>query len=118
MPDSGWFLATGENKHNFSAIPGVNVLVVQHRVTAITNPKVRITGSVFTRRLQFAGSAQLLTHDTDFSGASVFIPCFDWPISWEAFEFLVPQVQVGANGCTDLHWLLPPGISVEMKVFW
>ena len=118
MPDSGWILATGEGKFTFSSGLGENVLVVQHRVTSITNPKVRITGSVFPRRLQFAGSIQLFTHDVDFDGTDVFIPCFDWPVSWEAFEFLVPTVNLGFNGCEDIHWILPPGIEVEVKVFW
>jgi hypothetical protein len=118
MADSGWITATGEGSAVLNGGTTIDAFFVQHRVTVIDNPKVRITGSVFPRRLQFAGSAQLLTHDTDFDGSSVFIPNFDWPISWEAFEFGVPKQELGFNGTNMLHWLLPPGVTVEMKVFW
>lgn len=118
MPDTGWLDASGFGSASLNGGINENVLVVLVEVTSITNPKIRIFGTTFPRRLLYAGSFQLLTHDVRFSGADANVPCFDFPCSFEMFEFLVPAIQYGSNGCRDIAWQLPPGITAKVKVFW
>lgn len=118
MPNTGWISVTGEGSQNIDGGADHDVLWVEVHVTSITNPKIRITGSVFPRRLQYAGSLQLLTTDTFSDLTTGEVPAFDWPITWEAFEFAPPPLNYGPNSVKKMHWLLPPGITVEWNVFW
>lgn len=118
MTNTGWFAVTGEGSQNLSSGSDVNVLWVEVHVTSIVNPKIRITGSVFPRRLQYAGSLQLMTTDQFSDLSSSLVPAFDWPITWEAFEFAPQTLNYGPNTVSAIHWLLPPGITVELRVFW
>jgi len=118
MPDSGWHSVTGEGAMDISGGADVNVLWVEIHVTSITNPKIRKTGNGPPTRLQFAGSMQLLTTDTWSDATAHKSVAFDWPISWDAFEFAPMSLNYGPNSVSQIHWLLPPGITVEWIVFW
>jgi len=110
--------ATGEG---FSFIDGGvshPVIYVVYEVLTITNPKVRITGSVFPRRLQFAGSLQLTTGDNDHSGTHHSVPIEDWPVAWEMAEFDPKMANFTVAICDGIHWLLPPGVEVWIQVNW
>lgn len=108
---------TGQGQSIFTAAPAAtNVLYVAVNVVTFTNPKIRVTGTAFPRRLQYAGSLQLMTYDFAPDGSIILVPVFDWPITWEAFEFDVPATNLAGNGCNAMGWLLPPGIEVKAQV--
>jgi len=110
--------ATGEGQAFIDGGTHHVVLYVVYQVLTITNPKVRITGSTFPRRLQFAGSLQLLTGDFDSTGTHQNVPLNDWPISWEMAEFDTPFLAIGGGSQNAIHWLLPPGVEVWIQVNW
>jgi hypothetical protein len=94
------------------------IIYVVYEVLTITNPKVRITGSTFPRRLQFAGSLQLLTGDLDHTGTHQNVPNVDWPVTWEMAEYDPPMSNLSAPICDAIHWLLPSGIELWIQVNW
>lgn len=110
--------ATGEGSAQIDGGTHHAILYTVYEVLTITNPKVRVTGSVFPRRLQFAGSLQLLTGDLDNTGTHQFVPNDDWPISWEMAERDHPMSNFSNPISAVIHWLLPPGVEVWIQVNW
>ncbi len=118
MPDSGWITATGDGRQLLNGGTPIQALWVKWEFTSITNPRVRRVGTDFPNRLQYAGSAQLLTADLRYSGASDYAVAFDWVLNWEFAEYAIPTLQYGADSVDYIRWLLPLGVTVQFRVFW
>lgn len=109
---------TGQGIQIISGGAEVSPTAVVAEVISLTNPKIRITGSTFPRRLQFAGSLQLCTREELNAGGFDVAVMVSIPI---AFEFQETDFQSGSfvfSGISRIAWLLPSGITLSTRVFW
>lgn len=115
MPDSGWITATGEGSHQFNAT-GPLVLALTTQVISATSPQIRLIGSLFPRRLKYAGSIGVSnTLNTDRNGVLREFIGFTKFVLWETEYTNIQNNNVAAD---TMFWRLPLGLSLAFRVTW
>lgn len=119
MADSGWLSNTGrEGSILLDSGFKVNAFAVISVVTSITSPRVRVLTSNYPRRLQYAGSLQLLTDDNDLSNVTQNVPWLNLALNWEMEEHRFVATGASIPASIAVAWTLPPGVDVSFKVYW
>lgn len=118
MPDTGWITVTGEGSQDIDAGAQHQVAYILSWFYSNTSAQVRIYGTTYPKRIQFAGSIQLQTDDNQPSGAATFSTIWSHPVSFE-FEDVQPfAVVASGNAARKIGWKLRAGVTLKLKVGW
>jgi hypothetical protein len=118
VPSLGYITCTGEGSQQLAAGAAEAVTSVVAWLQASTNPRVRIIGTAFPRRVMYAGSWQLASSETDPNAASSICVHHSQPIWFEFQDTPVAYWNGSGNSSDRIMWKLAPGVTVKLKVWW
>jgi len=122
MTNMGWTEISGEGEMLFAGGDYKKVCNVLAFVGDITSPRVRITGTVDPRRVQYGGTIGLSGEDVDHDDVMFHDVNYHhtWPLNWTQ-QYIVPLADhfdsVG-GGDNRIFWRIPPGITWWIDVYY
>lgn len=112
---TGWITASAEGSALIDSGTPHAITFVQYFVREITSPRVRTMGTIFPRRLQYAGSLLLTIAAPDSSDIVRDFSIWQVAINLEGeLIMLHPENQMADS----IGWRLPTGIEVDVRVTW